>query len=189
VHCSAVGKTRVGLAGQIRFPVAKPLSRPPRRHCFKVVWCVAARPLPKRRHLKSLPAVCATCQQWMPMNQPPPPRRGIYLCPKCRKPLRRRDDLVPLRWECSAAPVCAYTQPDDCGHPAPPDEARSVAGSAIARPAANTSPRSSKPGRIGERCPDCGTGLLVQKTLKSNGKPFIGCNRFPRCRFFKWLGG
>jgi DNA topoisomerase-3 len=117
-----------------------------------------------------------------------PPRRGIYLCPKCRKLLQPRDDVVPPLWECSGAPACGYTQADDHGRPAPPAEASGVGGGAVNRRTSNTAVRSPKAGRIGERCPDCGKGLLIQKTLKRTGKLFIGCNRFPQCRFFSWQG-
>ncbi|HEX7646667.1 MAG TPA: topoisomerase DNA-binding C4 zinc finger domain-containing protein [Noviherbaspirillum sp.] len=43
-----------------------------------------------------------------------------------------------------------------------------------------------KAGKVGDACPDCKTGLLISKTMPSTGKAFIGCNRFPTCRFFKW---
>ncbi|MFT0174331.1 topoisomerase DNA-binding C4 zinc finger domain-containing protein [Paraburkholderia mimosarum] len=114
-------------------------------------------------------------------------KRGIDLCPKCRKPLRRRDDVVPARWVCSHAPDCGYTQADDDGRPAPPQDAGDAQrGSGVSQRTAAPSPRSTPRGRIGERCPDCAKGLLLQKTLKSSGKPFVGCNRFPQCRFFGW---
>ncbi|WP_081771998.1 topoisomerase DNA-binding C4 zinc finger domain-containing protein [Paraburkholderia nodosa] len=104
------------------------------------------------------------------MTIEPQVKRGIYLCPKCRKPLQRWDDVVPARWTCTRAPACGYTQADEHGRPAPP------------------STRSAPRGRVGERCPDCGKGLLIQKILKSSGRPFVGCNRFPQCRFFGWPG-
>jgi len=116
-----------------------------------------------------------------------PPGRGIYLCPKCRKPMRRLDDLVPPRWECSTAPVCSYTQADDDGRPAPPPRVAGNAGAAGRRPE-NPSQRPVASARVGDHCPDCGKGFLVLKTLSRTGKPFIGCTRFPRCRFFSWPG-
>jgi len=36
-------------------------------------------------------------------------------------------------------------------------------------------------GDIGPRCPDCG-GPMVRKTRKRDGKPFLSCQAFPRCR-------
>ncbi|MCP3712488.1 topoisomerase DNA-binding C4 zinc finger domain-containing protein [Paraburkholderia sp. CNPSo 3274] len=115
----------------------------------------------------------------------PQVKRGIYLCPKCRKPLQRWDDVVPARWTCTRAPACGYTQADEHGRPAPPQEAGAAQPRGVSqRPATRSAPR----GRVGERCPDCGKGLLIQKILKSSGRPFVGCNRFPQCRFFGWPG-
>lgn len=114
--------------------------------------------------------------------------RGIYLCPKCRKPLQRRADLLPIHWECSTAPACAYTQADDLGRPAPPAGFCNAAGAGAHRHAAR--PMARLPGQVrpGGLCPTCGIGLLVQKSIKGSGKAFIGCHRFPQCRFFRWQG-
>ena len=48
-------------------------------------------------------------------------------------------------------------------------------------------PSSQPPGKCANccLCPDCAAGLLVAKTAKDTGKAFIGCNRYPTCRFFK----
>src|ERR1700687_6317182 len=109
----------------------------------------------------------------------PSPVREMYLCPKARKPMRRLDDLVPPRWECSTVPVCSYTQEDDDGRPAPPPDVAGKASAAGRRPE-NPSPRPVASARVGDHCPDCGKGFLVLKTLSHTGKPFIGCTRFPR---------
>lgn len=111
--------------------------------------------------------------------------RGIYLCPKCRKPLRRCVDLTPIHWECSGAPACAYTQADDSGRPALPAALCSTAAPAhraVTRQVARL-PQQATPGEL---CPACGTGLLVLKSIKGSGKAFIGCHCFPQCRFFQW---
>ena len=41
----------------------------------------------------------------------------------------------------------------------------------------------------GDKCPDCNSGILCKKMIekgKNSGSPFLGCNRFPGCRFFQW---
>ncbi len=38
------------------------------------------------------------------------------------------------------------------------------------------------------RCPSCGTGRLALKTARSGGA-FIGCSRYPECRYTRPLGG
>jgi DNA topoisomerase III len=125
----------------------------------------------------------------MQVNQQisPSTGRGIYLCPKCRKPLQRREDGLPIHWECSTAPACTYTQADNFGRPAPPAGLCNTGGAAAHRPAVR--PMMARlPGQVrpGELCPVCGTGLLVSKSIKGSGKAFIGCHRFPQCRFFRW---
>ena len=124
----------------------------------------------------------------MQINQQTSPSTGggIYLCPKCRKPLQRREDLFSVRWECSTAPTCAYTQPDDFGRPAAPAGLCNRGGAAVDRAAPR--PMARLPGEVrpGELCPGCGTGLLIPKSIKGSGKAFIGCHRFPQCRFFRW---
>jgi len=42
------------------------------------------------------------------------------------------------------------------------------------------------PKLTGEKCPECGTGELVERSGKY-GK-FIACNRYPKCRFVKENG-
>ncbi len=39
---------------------------------------------------------------------------------------------------------------------------------------------------IGVKCPECKEGELVERKTKRGGKPFYGCNRFPKCKFAVW---
>lgn len=42
----------------------------------------------------------------------------------------------------------------------------------------------------GGKCPECGKGTLIQRTMKSGkneGRPFLGCSNYPKCRNFSWL--
>ncbi len=39
---------------------------------------------------------------------------------------------------------------------------------------------------IGVKCPECKEGDLVERHTKRGGKPFYGCNRFPKCKFALW---
>jgi ssDNA-binding Zn-finger/Zn-ribbon topoisomerase 1 len=42
----------------------------------------------------------------------------------------------------------------------------------------------------GGNCPDCGEGKLVQRSIKSGkneGRQYLGCTRYPRCRYFSWI--
>ena len=39
---------------------------------------------------------------------------------------------------------------------------------------------------LGVKCPECGEGELVERHTKRGGKPFYGCNRFPKCKFALW---
>ncbi|HEB93146.1 MAG TPA: DNA topoisomerase III [Gammaproteobacteria bacterium] len=98
-------------------------------------------------------------------------------CPACGKPLVVRKGRNGPFLGCSGYPGCRHTQAVDGAARA----GRKPAGSP--RPAA-------KPG-AGKPCPDCGTGQLVQRTVKNGGnagKPFIGCTNFPDCRHFAWPG-
>lgn len=41
----------------------------------------------------------------------------------------------------------------------------------------------------GSACPECGSGKLQMKTIKSGpnaGKSFFGCTGYPKCKFFSW---
>ncbi|MEW8701940.1 MAG: DNA topoisomerase III [Candidatus Thiodiazotropha sp.] len=42
----------------------------------------------------------------------------------------------------------------------------------------------------GNACPECGEGNLVQRSMKSGrneGRLYLGCTRYPKCRVFSWL--
>lgn len=106
-----------------------------------------------------------------------------YPCPKCQKPLRLRSGSNGPFWGCSGYPECRHTQPDDGGKPGVRTD--DVQGRTSSRERQQTTAPAAA-GRAGEACPSCGKGLLVAKTLKDSGKPFVGCNRFPACRHFAW---
>lgn len=58
-----------------------------------------------------------------------------------------------------------------------------------AESATRTSPTRTSPTdkpKIGESCPTCKQGRLTQRATKE-GRPFIGCTRYPECRFFAWI--
>lgn len=62
---------------------------------------------------------------------------------------------------CSGYPECKYTQPLPGEEPEAPPEL---------------------PG-VGEGCPQCGQGTLVAK--RGRFGPFVGCDRYPECRYIK----
>ncbi|MFA4815315.1 MAG: type I DNA topoisomerase [Candidatus Gracilibacteria bacterium] len=39
---------------------------------------------------------------------------------------------------------------------------------------------------IGIKCPECGKGDLVERHTRRGGKPFYGCNKYPKCQFAVW---
>lgn len=39
---------------------------------------------------------------------------------------------------------------------------------------------------IGIKCPECGKGDLVERHTRKGGKPFYGCNKYPKCKFAVW---
>jgi DNA topoisomerase-1 len=39
---------------------------------------------------------------------------------------------------------------------------------------------------IGVKCPQCKEGELVERHTRRGGKPFYGCNRYPKCQFAVW---
>ncbi len=95
-------------------------------------------------------------------------------CPTCGKPLRRRKSSNGFFWGCSAYPDCKTTLPDNKGKPA------------HQKPAQKSQPKKAN---IGDTCPECKKGKLVLRSIKSGkneGKPFIGCTKYPTCRYFAW---
>jgi len=84
--------------------------------------------------------------------------------------LVQRNGRTGIFWGCTAYPSCRNTLPDDNGKPV--NRAETSAGA-----------------DHGD-CPDCGSGKLVERTVKSGknqGKPFIGCNGYPACNHFEWV--
>jgi len=96
-------------------------------------------------------------------------------CPDCDKALRRRKGKNGFFWGCSGYPDCKTTRPDKNGKPG--------------KETAKTSVKNNSPVSIGDTCPQCQSGTLLQRAMKggnNEGKPFIGCTRFPECKFFSW---
>ena len=97
-------------------------------------------------------------------------------CPDCGKPLRRRKGKSGLFWGCSGYPDCKTTRPDSRGKPGKPKPK-------------TTSKVNNVSAKVGDSCPQCQSGTLVQRAVKSGkneGKPFIGCTKFPDCKYFSW---
>lgn len=98
-------------------------------------------------------------------------------CPDCGKPLRRRKGKTGFFWGCSGYPECKTTRPDNKGKPGK------------AKPAAPAKQGQTK-AKIGDNCPQCRKGKLVQRFIKNGkntGKPFMGCTAYPKCGYFAWM--
>ncbi len=81
-------------------------------------------------------------------------------CPNCGKPMVHKNGRFGAFLGCSDYPTCKTTMRlDKQGNPLPP---------------------KAKPDPTGIKCHKCKTGELVIR--KSKRGPFLGCNRFPRCR-------
>jgi len=122
----------------------------------------------------------AARQASLPQSQAGP----SYPCPRCQKPLRLVKGPKGPFWGCTSYPECKHTQPDEEGKPGVRTD--EVAGKVRRPEAAVARGTPMRTARAGAACPDCNTGLLVNKTMKDSGKAFVGCNRFPACRFFAW---
>jgi len=99
-------------------------------------------------------------------------------CPLCEKPLRRRKGKNGWFWGCTGYPDCKSTLPDNRGTP----------GQTIKRSAARAT-GGDPPPKVGDACPQCRSGHLVQRTVKNGkntGKPFVGCTAYPKCNYFAW---
>ena len=47
--------------------------------------------------------------------------------------------------------------------------------------------RKQTPCKVGDQCPDCKKGKVEKRLFKKDPeKKFLGCNKFPACRFFAW---
>ncbi len=83
-----------------------------------------------------------------------------HKCPKCGKPMIRKSGRFGAFLGCSDYPTCKTTlRLDKEGNPLPP------------KPPAEAT---------GIKCHKCKSGELVIR--KSKRGPFLGCNKFPRCR-------
>lgn len=104
-----------------------------------------------------------------------------YPCPACHKPLRLRNGPKGAFWGCAGYPDCKNTLPDDNGKPGKkiPDQVKQAP--------IHTHDKPAKPkAKVGEVCPECNKGKLIGRAFKEGGKAYIGCNQFPKCRFFAW---
>ncbi len=83
-----------------------------------------------------------------------------YKCPNCGKPMVRKSGRFGAYLACSDPTTCKTTQRlNKEGNPLPP---------------------KPKPEPTGVKCYKCKGGELVIRSSKRG--PFLGCNRFPRCR-------
>ena len=83
-----------------------------------------------------------------------------HKCPECGKPMVRKNGRFGAFLGCSDYPTCKTTlRLDKEGNPLPP---------------------KPKPEPTGIKCHKCKSGELVIR--KSKRGPFLGCNKFPRCR-------
>lgn len=109
--------------------------------------------------------------------QPREPRQpsdndNQYPCSCGKGQLIQRHGKNGAFWGCSAFPACRNTLPDVDGMPGEAQPPKSIATDS----------------ELGA-CPDCGSGQLVARTVKSGkniGKPFIGCSGYPACNHFSW---
>ncbi|MCG8011941.1 MAG: DNA topoisomerase 3, partial [Candidatus Thiodiazotropha weberae] len=102
---------------------------------------------------------------------------STHPCPACGKPLRRRKSSNGFFWGCSAYPDCKTTLPDNKGKPTQ------------RKSAYKTQPHKA---RVGDTCPECKKGKLVLRSIKNGkneGKSFLGCTSYPKCRYFLWHNG
>ncbi len=109
----------------------------------------------------------------------------LIRCAQCHKPLRRINGPKGFFWGCTGyVDGCRYTQPDDNGKPGVRVQDVAAKASATERHAAAAP--LPQAGKLGEVCPACGKGHLVQRFSREGNKPFLGCTAFPICRYFKW---
>lgn len=104
-------------------------------------------------------------------------------CPTCRKPMRRINGPKGFFWGCTAYPECKTTMPDVDGKPGLREPTGGASSPRLSHGGTASAPKA---GNVGDACPDCGSGVLVQRFSKAKQKHFVGCSKFPDCRFFKW---
>jgi DNA topoisomerase-1 len=131
-----------------------------------------------------------------------------YTCPDCGKPLVYKFGKSGRFLSCSAYPECKFASPCDKEGKMVQDEVSEHKGPNCGKPMVrkngrfgaflgcsdyptckttlrldkegNPLPPKPKPEATGVRCYKCKEGELVIR--KSKRGPFLGCNRFPRCR-------
>jgi len=94
-----------------------------------------------------------------------------YDCPECDQPLFRRKSTngSGFFWGCSSYPECSVTFPDNKGIP-------------------GKSRKEQK--KTGKGCPECEDGELIERVVKNGkkqGSQFIGCSKYPECKFTEFL--
>jgi DNA topoisomerase-1 len=94
-----------------------------------------------------------------PDGEPPQPKLLEEKCPDCGRPLQLRTGRYGEFVGCSGYPECKYIK-------------REVVQS------------EGQP--MGEKCPQCGEGHLVQRTGRFG--PFVACSRYPECKYRANLG-
>jgi DNA topoisomerase-1 len=94
-----------------------------------------------------------------PDGEPPQPKLLDEKCPDCGRPLQLRTGRYGEFVGCSGYPECKYIK-------------REVV-QAEGQP-------------MGEKCPQCGEGHLVQRTGRFG--PFVACSRYPECNYRANLG-
>jgi DNA topoisomerase-1 len=94
-----------------------------------------------------------------PDGEPPQPKLLDEKCPDCGRPLQLRTGRYGEFVGCSGYPECKYIK-------------REVVQS------------EGQP--MGEKCPQCGEGHLVQRTGRFG--PFVACSRYPECKYRANLG-
>jgi len=104
-----------------------------------------------------------------------------YPCPLCHKPLKQRTGPRGAFWGCTGYPDCKGTLPDDNGKPG------HKAPEQVKQTPTHMQDKLVKPkAKAGEDCPECKKGKLIGRVFKETSKPYIGCNQFPKCRYFAW---
>jgi DNA topoisomerase-1 len=102
---------------------------------------------------------CKFRRAMTPNGEVPQPKLLDEMCPDCGRPLQLRTGRYGEFVGCSGYPECKYIKRDPV--------------QAAGQP-------------MGEKCPQCGEGQLVQRTGRFG--PFIACSRYPDCNYRANLG-
>lgn len=137
------------------------------------------------------------------------------ICEKCGKPMMVKFGRFGKFLSCTNFPECKHAKPlGGPAGPVAPDPEKEKAMEELQKTYANEKcekcgkPMIVKSGRfgtylactdypgcktskailktIGVKCPECKEGELAERHTKRGGKPFYGCNRFPKCKFALW---